>query len=360
MTRRLVADFQKHFANGPRIHAALDLPAAGHSVTVLFGPSGSGKTTVLRCLAGLERPDRGFIEFAGEQWFGATAGIHRPPQARGVGYLFQDYALFPHLTAAANVRYGLTGTRAGQARADALMATLRLTDLADRYPRQLSGGQQQRVALARTLAVAPRLLLLDEPLSALDTPGRAELRHELGHLLRAADIPVILVTHDRVEAIALGDRVVVLDAGRVLQSGAVHEVFTRPAGPDVARIVGVETLEPGVVEDVRDGLAIVRAGTAQLVALAGDVRPGPCTVCIRAEEVILEPGEPGPSSARNRLPAVVRRLDREGPMTRLGLDCGFPLMALITDRACRELGLGEGSRVTALVKAPAIHLVARE
>jgi molybdate transport system ATP-binding protein len=357
----LAADFEKQFPKGPLIRAALRLATDAFSISVLFGPSGSGKTTVLRCLAGLEIPTRGTIRLGGETWFDSARALSLPPQRRGIGYLFQEYALFPHLTVARNITYSLGGSAAAERRcrtAD-MIDLLGLAGLEGRYPRQLSGGQQQRVALARALVRRPRLLLLDEPLSALDAPTREQLRPELRRVLGELHTCALVVTHDRIEAIALGDSVVVLDAGRVLQSGPVQEVFTRPVDVEVARIVGVETVEPGTVTAVADGLATVAVGPTRLMALARGAGVGGCFVCIRAEDVIVEKGPAVASSPRNRLEALVRTLTREGPMVRLGLDCGFGLTALVTNQACSELNLFPGDRVTALVKAPAIHLVPR-
>jgi molybdate transport system ATP-binding protein len=240
-----------------------------------------------------------------------------------------------------------------------LLELLQLGGLEGHYPKQLSGGQQQRVALARALARRPQVLLLDEPLSSLDAPTREQLRRELRRWLVDLRTPTILVTHDRVEAMALGDQVVVLDQGRVLQSGPVHEVFSRPADAAVARIVGVDTVEPARVLRVADGLATVTVGPVQLVALAETPLEGDVYVCIHAEDVIVEKGSLAASSARNRLAGSIHTVSREGPMVRLSMDCGFPLAALVTKQACEELNLREGERVTALVKAPAIHLVPR-
>jgi molybdate transport system ATP-binding protein len=361
MSTELAAEFEKHFPGGPRIRAALRLPTGAFAVTVLFGPSGSGKTTVLRCLAGLDRPERGSIRFEADTWFDADRGVCLSPQRRGIGYLVQEYALFPHLTVARNVAYGLGDLRPAERgqRVREVLELFGLTGLEERRPRQLSGGQQQRVALARALVRRPRLLLLDEPLSALDVPTREQLRRELRRLLAGLGVPTLLVTHDRVEALALGDSVIVLDDGLVCQFGPVQEVFTRPASTAVARIVGVETVEPARVLAVADGLATVAVGPARLVALAAGVGAGDAYVSIRAEDVILETGDVNPSSARNRLAGQVRALTREGPMARVGLDCGFPLTALVTNQACAELGLREGDRVTALIKAPAIHIIPR-
>jgi molybdate transport system ATP-binding protein len=361
MNWQLAADFEKRFPNGSTIQAALRVPDDASSVTVLFGPSGSGKTTVLRCLAGLEHPERGEVRFGDEVWFDANRDINRSPQDRGIGYLFQEYALFPHLPAAANIAYGLGSMAAPDKRrrvAD-MVRLLGLEGLEGRYPTQLSGGQRQRVALARVLARRPRLLLLDEPLSALDAPTREQLRLELRRLLVMLQTPTLLVTHDRIEAIALGDSVIVMNDGRVCQHGPVPEVFSRPANLEVARIVGIETVEPAKVLTTADGLATIALAGARLLAIARHADIQDCYLCIRAEDVILEKGDVALSSARNRLPGSIRGMAAEGPMVRVLVDCGFPLTALITNQACAELGLRQGDCVTALIKAPAIHLVPR-
>jgi molybdate transport system ATP-binding protein len=362
MTAELRAQFEKRFSQRVVIRAQLRQPADGFSIMVLFGSSGSGKTTILRCLGGLERPEQGAIHFGAETWFDADRRVFRSPQQRDVGYLFQEYALFPHLSLAGNVGYGLHGLGAAERRRKVaeMLDLFGLAGLGHRYPHQVSGGQQQRIALARVLARRPRLLLLDEPLSALEAPLREQLRRELRRLLAEFGVPVILVTHDRVEALALADRVVVLHDGTVRQSGTVHEVFGRPVDSSVAGIVGVETVAPGRIVRVHEGLATVAVGTAELLALAPGSATGEVCVCIRAEEVIVQKGTTGPSSVRNRLAARVCSLTPEGPTTRVSLDCGFGLTAVLTRPACEELGLQVGDTVTALVKASAIHLVPRE
>ncbi len=231
----LSARFERRFSGGVSVRAEMELPAGEAAVTVLFGPSGAGKTTILRCLAGLDRPDAGTIRFGAETWFDGEQGVFVPPQARRVGVLFQEYALFPHLTAAGNVAYGLSRVprEERRRRTDELLELVGMASLASAFPAALSGGQKQRVALARSLAPRPRLLLLDEPLSALDTPTREALRGELRSFLGSLDVPSLVVTHDRVEALALGDRVAVVVDGAIRQVGPVDEVFSRPA--DVSR-----------------------------------------------------------------------------------------------------------------------------
>jgi len=359
MSAQLVADFEKRFAGGPRIHGQLRLAAEGPGVTVLFGPSGCGKTTILRSLAGLERPESGRIEFAGQLWLDVEQGVSLSPQRRGVGFLFQQYALFPHFTVAGNVAFGLRDRASAAARRQVadVLARLQIGELAERYPAQLSGGQQQRVALARAIVCQPRLLLLDEPLSALDAPVREQLRGELRRMLIELATPTIVVTHDRVETLALADEVVVVTEGQVRQTGPVHDVFSRPRDPDIAQVVGIETVQPGVVVQASEGLATVEVAGVQLTAVAPQGIGRLVFVCIRGEDVLLVREVVAGTSARNQLAARVTSRVAEGPMIRIGLDCGFALTALVTRPAAEELHLEVGDRVTALIKAPAIHLV---
>jgi molybdate transport system ATP-binding protein len=361
MSVELVAAFEKRFHRGAIIRGDLRQPAERFFATVLFGPSGSGKTTILRCLAGLERPDAGTISHGDTAWFDAPRRLFLTPQDRGIGYLFQEYALFPHLTVAENVAYGVRSLPRAERRRQVgeMLDRFGLGGFESRYPSQVSGGQQQRIALARVLARRPRLLLLDEPLSALDASLRESLRGELRRLLGEFDIPVVLVTHERIDAIALADQVIVLDGGATRQQGTVQEIFARPADLAVARIVGVETVELGRILSVHEGLATVAVGRTQLVALAppGDFREA--YVCIRAEEVMLQRGSTGPSSPRNQLAARVTSLLPEGPMVRVGVDCGFALTALVTRHAIEDMHLRIDDSVTVLLKAPAIHLIAR-
>jgi molybdate transport system ATP-binding protein len=363
MGPELIAEFDKQFIDGPPIRVRLRRPVDHFSLTVLFGPSGSGKTTALRCLAGLDRPQHGYIRFGDETWFDASSGILVQPQRRQIGYLFQEYALFPHLTVDRNIAYGIRyiGDAERRTRVAEITDLLGLAGLEDRYPHQLSGGQQQRVALARSLVCRPRLLLLDEPLSALDLPTREQLRHELRHWLTKLAVPGIMVTHDRVETLALGDHVVVMDHGCVRQSGPPQDVFSAPVDLAVARIVGVDNIERGKVVRMTDGLATIQVGSIELFALSAMHVSGQVSVCIRAEDVMMEKGAVArQSSARNHLVGRIQSLDREGPMVRVGIDCGFPLKALVTYQACEDMELRDGMEVTALVKAPAIRLIPRE
>ncbi len=361
----MAVDLERRFSRGPTIRCAFDLDLGGAETLVLFGPSGSGKTTILRCLAGLDRPDRGRIAVGAEAWFDAEARVDVPPQRRRIGYLPQGFALFPHLDVRSNVAFGIGREVAGAARerrVAELIALLRLEGLERRRPGELSGGQQQRVALARALAREPRLLLLDGPLSALDAPTREALRGELRALLRAGGVPSIVVTHDRAEALVLADRVGVMVAGVLRQVGPTLEVFDRPVDEEVARVVGIETVVAASVVGAADGLLRLRAGSAELTAVGPRPARADVLVSIRAEDVVLEEVAAGAAaqpglSARNRLAGPVARIDPVGPLVRVTVDVGFPLVAAITRPAVEELGLRTGVPVLAIVKAPAIHVI---
>jgi molybdate transport system ATP-binding protein len=355
----LTATLHKRFPGGPGI--GVDDLRVGRGITVVFGASGSGKTTLLRCLAGLEHPESGRIVFEEEVWLDIKGRRYVPPRDRSVGFVPQDYGLFPHLTVAGNIGYGLTELSGSDrsARVSETVKLFGLDGLESRRRHELSGGQQQRVALARAVARRPSLLLLDEPLAALDTPTRLRVRADLHRFLRHLAIPTVLVTHDRFEAIALGDDVVVMHEGQVVQRGPLPEVFTKPGRLSVAEITAVETIQPGRILEVCGGLVAVAVGQTKVMALPKDLPEGAqeVYVCIRAEDVILVPPDAGPSSPRNRLAAVVTAVVREGPLVRVNLDCGFPLSALLTQPACDELGLQVGRQLVAMIKAPQVHLI---
>ncbi|MCC6285539.1 MAG: ABC transporter ATP-binding protein [Phycisphaerales bacterium] len=361
MAHALTLDIERAIGPAFRLSAALALPEEA-SVTVLFGPSGSGKTTLMRCLAGLERPDRGCIRMGEETWCDSAKKAWVPPQARRVGYVPQEDALFPHLTVRRNLEYPLRsmGRAARRARIVDLVASFALDEFVSRRPDQISGGQRQRVALARALAPRPRLLLLDEPLNALDAAVREQVRAELRRSLVSINAPTILVTHDRTDALALGDRIAVLVGGTIRQFGPMTEVFGRPADPCVAQLLGVETVVEGVVTSHREGLATVRVAGVDLVAVRENPRLGPVLVCIRAEDVVLHRPADGRGSARNHLPARIAWTRPDGALVRIGLDCGFPLAAVVTRPSVEELALDVGARVIASIKAPAVHVIPRE
>jgi iron(III) transport system ATP-binding protein len=312
----------KKFGQVVALHGVSLAVAEGEFVCFL-GPSGCGKTTLLRIIAGLERQNAGVVRILGRD----VSSL--PPSQRNYGIVFQSYALFPNLTAARNVGYGLEARRAAKAdaarRVDELLDLVGLRVHRDRYPAQLSGGQQQRVALARALAPSPALLLLDEPLSALDARVRQGLRHEMKALQRRLGITTIMVTHDQEEALTMADRIVVMNHGGVEQIGTPIEVYTEPSSLFVARFVGQMNFLPAT-SDPRPGWA--RVGTLVLRHRpAPPTAPGaPLTLGIRPEEI-----EVGPSlrSADNRIVGRVASIQFLGAFTRLALTLTEPTVPVL-------------------------------
>jgi len=361
MAAEMTIDMTKTFSGRAPIQARLRYTVEASTVLILFGPSGSGKTTVLRSVAGLEWPEEGRIQFLSRIWLDTGSGIRVSPQDRHIGYMPQDYALFPTYSVAGNIGYGL-GALASHDRNKRIAEVVELFQLQGlemAKPRELSGGQQQRVALARAVAPRPQLLLLDEPLSALDAPTRLQLRGELRILLKQLALPSIIVTHDWTEALTLGDVMAVMGEGQVHQVGKPHEVFSRPADADVARIVGVETVVQGQVIENANGLATVTVNGTRLKGLSSDAIGAAVFVCIRAEDVVVEQAGSGMTSARNHLMGRVSDITPQGVMVQVTIDCGFPLTATITRGAVEDLCLVPGASVIAAIKAGAVHLVPR-
>jgi molybdate transport system ATP-binding protein len=354
-------DITFRYPAGPTIECRWQDPVGESRVTVLLGPSGSGKTTLLRCLAGLERPQRGHIRFGNRVWFDGASGVHLPPDLRDVGVLFQDYALFPHLSVERNVAFA-AGRLAGEAasrRVAELLEVFRLRGLERRLPRELSGGQQQRVALARAVFRRPKLLLLDEPLSALDRATGDEVREELRTLIEVLGIPAYIVSHDRSDALTLADSTVLLDEGRIIQRGTTEEVFDAPATPAAAKLVGVDSVLVGRIVSVENGLARVAVAGREITAAAVGEVGHEAALCIRAEDVTIALHDPTDISTTNRWPAVVRSETPEGPFVRVGLECGFRLSALVTRETWRRLALAPGDHAWAMVKATTIRALTR-
>ncbi len=277
-------------ADRPPATDGLSFTVESGRILALLGPSGCGKTTTLRLIAGFETPDQGRIAIAGRTVADADRGIHVAPEARGVGVVFQDYALFPHLTIGQNVGFGLERTSRSERRARVaqVLDLVGLTDFAERYPHELSGGQQQRVAVARALAPAPTLILLDEPFSNLDADLRAQMRDEVEKILRATGTTAIFVTHDQEEAFTIADQVGVLDQGRLEQVGAPEVIYHNPATPFVAEFVGAADFLPGLVS--REGIVteIGVFGNLNGRALGSRVR-----VMIRPDDVTFVPDAAG-------------------------------------------------------------------
>ena len=324
----------------------------------LVGPSGAGKTTVMRLIAGLLRPQEGRIALDGEAWVDTGAGVDLAPEERGCGYLFQEYALFPRMSAWRNVAYGIRGAQRSERRTLAieLLERFGCADLADAEPGALSGGERQRVALARALAPRPALLLLDEPLSALDPSSRAASLRELDSLLAGLEIPILIVTHSFDEAALLGERIAVLDRGEVVQQGTPAEVSAEPASAFVADFTGAVVLRGSASVDP-DGLtAICLDGGGTVRSTDGAI--GRVALSVFPWEISLEPpGAAHSDSALNRVGGEVRSLTVVGNRVRVGIALPQALTAEVTARSVAALGLRPGSPVTAAWKATATRVV---
>ena len=318
--------------------------SAGETVAVL-GPNGAGKTTLLRALAGLV-PINGRVELNGQVLDDSAAGRHIPTERRRVGIVFQDHVLFPHMTVLDNVAFGLRHDSSRIARE--WLDRAGLGDRANAMPRELSGGQAQRVALIRTLATEPQLLLLDEPLAALDVTIRAEVRRELSRQLSGFHGVRILVTHDPLEAIALADRLVVLEHGKVVQSGSPAEVTARPRSRFVADLAGVNLLRG----QGRGDHVELAGGTALAAPEAGD---GDVFAVIHPRAVALYTSRPE-GTPRNVWRGRAEDLDLQGERVRVRLSGAVPLVAEVTPSAVRELHLDAGAEVWVAVKATEVSV----
>ncbi len=327
----------------------VEVQAGPGEVLAVLGPNGAGKSTLLQVLAGLVPLGEGRVELAGRVLEDAAAGCRLAPQDRRVGVVFQDYLLFPHLSAAENVAFGLrsTGTPKAVARvaADAWLARLGLATIADRRPHQLSGGQAQRVALARALCAQPRLLLLDEPLAALDVSTRSEVRIQLRDELAAFTGPTLLVTHDPLEAMTLADRLLIVEDGRVVQVGTAAQVARRPATNYVARLVGLNLLRGSA-----DGGILTLPGGGRLAT--GDTSlSGPVLAVVRPSAIVVHTSPPSPSSARNVWPGTLTSLEALGDRVRVTVASTPPLLVDVTTQAVADLRLAPGDAVWLSLKA---------
>jgi len=338
------------------------LAAPRGAVTVVVGESGGGKTTLLRLVAGLLVPDEGRIALDQRVLCDRAAGTWVAPEARSTGWVAQDYALFPHLSARSNVAFGLRAL--GRPRAEVRERTERaltrfgIAEVAGRRPHQLSGGQQQRVALARALVLDPQVLLLDEPLAALDPGSRRSVRGELRRLLDGLPCVTLFVTHDPAEALAFGDRIAVLEGGRVTQSGPREEFLRHPGSRYVAEFLGVNLFEGEIVERTGDGLAMLEAGGGRL-AVPDPGAAGRARALLHPHDVTLSL-EPPVGSARNLLRGAIEDLIPEPPAgerVRVLLETSPPLAAQVTRAAVLSLGLSRGREVWASFKATAVELL---
>lgn len=367
MDRALHARIRKYLKSEEQ-NFALDLELrAIPGFTILFGPSGAGKTTLLDCLAGLLMPESGSIEVGDLVLFDSRTRVNLPIAKRRVGYVFQDLALFPHLTVEQNVGYGLPALARGERkeRVAAILSAFRIDLLANRRPKEISGGERQRVALARTLVTDPVLLLLDEPLAALDAATKMKIVDDLRGWNETHHIPILYVTHSRDEVFGLGEHAVALDSGRILAQGTPHQILSAPRQETVAQLAGFENILDASVDSVhedRGTMTCVVSGKAknpvqlETPLVRADVG-AQLRVGIRAGDILLAIAAPVGLSARNILPGRIVALERRDVIVCARVDCGVVLEVHLTLAARDALQLGSGRDVWLVIKTHSCHLM---
>ena len=338
---------------------------AGAGILILFGPSGAGKTTLLECIAGLTAPDSGEITVSDKTLFDSEKSINLAAQHRKIGYVFQDLALFPHLTAQDNVQYGLAGMPSAerQKRSGAIMESFRISSLKARKPLEISGGERQRVALARALVTDPCVLLLDEPLAALDAATKSKIIADLRAWNETHRIPILYVTHSREEVFALGERVLALENGRIVAEGTPHEVMTAPRQETVAQLAGFENILDATVIAASE-----KRGTMTCRIAASDVEletplvradvGSNLRVGVRAGDILLASSQPSGLSARNIFPGKMVSLTQRDVIVVATVDCGVEFEVHLTLAARDALHLQPGQPVWLVIKTYSCHLMA--
>lgn len=332
--------------------------------TILFGPSGAGKSTLLDCVAGLLRPDAGQIKIGEDTLFDSQVHVNVPPQRRRMGYVFQSLALFPHMTVKENVGFGLPNLPESErlSRINEILRAFRVENLSGRRPEEISGGEKQRVALARSLVTLPRVLLLDEPLTGLDAELKSFIVADLRAWNAEQKIPIVYVTHTREEVEALGERVIVLDRGRVVSQGYPHAVLGAPRSRKLAQALGFENLFGGTVLDLSqvDGVMRVRLeeSTTEIEVPLGYAAPGdPVKIAIRAGDILLASHRPDGLSARNVLEGNIVALEQRGTTVIALVEAGVTFTVHVTPSAARSLGLTAGKPVWIVLKTHSCHSV---
>jgi len=361
----LNVQIRKQFRSNGRQPFVLDVSASFvPGFTVLFGPSGAGKSTLLDCIAGLQRPDSGEIRLGEKLYFDAAHNLSLPPQRRELAYVFQSLALFPHLSAEQNIRYGLSKLAESEQteRTRSIANAFRIENLLSRRPAELSGGEKQRVAVARALVTSPRVLLLDEPLTGLDSSLRRSILEDLRNWNDANRIPILYVTHNREEVDAIGERVVTLVNGRVQETGAPRAVLDAPRSVELARAAGFENVLPAMVVEHRPADGVMRVSLDQAVCEIeiplGDAAPGTeVRVAIRAGDILVATEAPHFLSARNILLGTIESLETRGAMVALRVKAGTTFLVHVTPGAVRSLDLSPGLLVWLVIKTHSCHLV---
>lgn len=361
---RLVARLRKRVErNGNDF--VLDLAfEAEAGITILFGASGAGKTTLLNCIAGLQVPDTGRTSVGLRVFFDRDQRIDLPVQRRNVGYVFQELALFPHLSAEDNIAYGLRGgnKHEQQRRTAEILESFRIAHLSAQKPREISGGERQRVALARALVIDPCLLLLDEPLAALDAATKGKIIDDLRSWNETHRVPILYVTHSHDEVFALGERVIAIEEGRIVAQGTPHEVMSAPRQETVALLAGFENILNAEVLSAHEGRGTMtcRVGNSQVVLETPLVRAkidSTLRIGIRAGDILLATIQPQGLSARNIIPGRVVSLQQRDVIVIARVDCGVELNVQLTLAARDSLELREGREVWLILKTHACHLM---
>lgn len=331
-------------------------------ITMLFGASGSGKSTVLNCLAGLLTPDSGHIRLGGETLYDSAKQINMPPQRRAIGYVFQNLALFPHLTVEKNIAYGVRESDS-QARIAEILQAFRIAPLRHRKPRDISGGEQQRVALARSLVTHPRALLLDEPLSALDPGTKSHIMDDLRSWTEHHDIPVLYVTHSREEVFSMGKYVIVLDSGKAVFAGTPREVLSGHRHESLAEWRGIENVFSGTIQALHEpqGTMTFRTGSIDLEVPLGRKQVNDWVrVGVSASDILLANQEPHGLSARNVLAGIIQSIEQRDATAIVKVDCrGTTFEAHVTPGAVESLHLLKGTAVWVVIKTHSCFLIER-
>jgi molybdate transport system ATP-binding protein len=340
---------------------------AASGFTILFGPSGSGKTTLLDCVSGLTTPDAGRISIGERILFDHPSSVNVSVAKRSIGYVLQDLALFPHLTVEQNIEFGLAHLpRSGRRqRAETMLRQFRIQHLSQQRPREISGGEAQRVALARALVTDPCMLLLDEPLAALDSPTKSKILDDLRDWNHEHSIPILYVTHSREEVLALGERVLVMDEGRIIAQGTPHEVLRAPQQEMVAQLAGFENIFDAVVESVHEDRGTMlcrlqRDSPGNVVLETPLVRADIGTVLrvgIRAGDILLATVKPEGLSARNVIPGRIDSLERRDVVIAARVNCGVEMEVYLTLAARDALQLEVGREVWLVIKTYSCHLM---